>query len=53
MDHAHLSLQYSKFTGSGIHTVQIRTGRRKWAQMGRVRDCTGENVGIDGIMKGS
>jgi hypothetical protein len=21
----------------GIHTVQIRTGRRKWAQMGRVR----------------
>lgn len=22
----------------GIHTVQIRTGRRKFAQMGRVRD---------------
>ena len=30
---------------SGIHTVQIRTGRRKWAQMGRVRDFSPENGG--------
>ena len=29
----------------GIHTVQIRTGRRKWAQMGRVRDFNPENGG--------
>ena len=29
----------------GIHTVQIRTGRRKWAQMGRVRDFSPENGG--------
>ena len=29
----------------GIHTVQIRTGRRKLAQMGRVRDFSRENGG--------
>ncbi len=29
----------------GVHTVQIRTGRRKWAQMGRVRDFSPENGG--------
>jgi hypothetical protein len=29
----------------GIHTVQIRTARRKWAQMGRVRDFSPENGG--------
>jgi len=29
----------------GIHTVQIRTGRRKWAQMGRVRDFSPEHGG--------
>jgi hypothetical protein len=29
----------------GIHTVQIRTGRRKFAQMGRVRDFSPENGG--------
>jgi hypothetical protein len=29
----------------GIHTIQIRTGRRKWAQMGRVRDFSPENGG--------
>jgi len=29
----------------GIHTVQIRTGRRKWAQMGRVRDFSPANGG--------
>ena len=29
----------------GIHTVQIRTGRRKWAQIGRVRDFSPENGG--------
>jgi len=29
----------------GKHTVQIRTGRRKWAQMGRVRDFSLENGG--------
>ena len=29
----------------GIHTVQIRTGRRKWVQMGRVRDFSPENGG--------
>ena len=29
----------------GIHTVQIRTGRRKWAQMGRTRDFSKENGG--------
>jgi hypothetical protein len=29
----------------GIHTVRIRTGRRKWAQMGRVRDFSPENGG--------
>lgn len=29
----------------GRHTVQIRTGRRKWAQMGRVRDFSPENGG--------
>ena len=29
----------------GIHTVQIRTGRRKWAQMGRARDFSPENGG--------
>ena len=29
----------------GFHTVQIRTGRRKWAQMGRVRDFRPENGG--------
>ena len=29
----------------GIHTVKIRTGRRKWAQMGRVRDFSPENGG--------
>jgi hypothetical protein len=29
----------------GIHTVQIRTGRRKFAQMGRVRDFSQENGG--------
>jgi len=29
----------------GKHTVQIRTGRRKWAQMGRVRDFSPENGG--------
>ena len=26
----------------GIHTVQIRTGRRKFAQMGQVRDFSPE-----------
>jgi len=30
---------------SGIHTVQIRTGRRKFAQMGRVRDFSPDNGG--------
>jgi len=29
----------------GIHTVQIRTGRRKFAQMGRVRDFSPKNGG--------
>ncbi|MDO9035349.1 MAG: hypothetical protein Q7U51_09120 [Methanoregula sp.] len=29
----------------GIHTVRIRTGRRKFAQMGRVRDFSPENGG--------
>jgi hypothetical protein len=29
----------------GIHTVQIRTGRRKFAQIGRVRDFSPENNG--------
>jgi hypothetical protein len=29
----------------GIHTVQIRTGRRKFAQMGRIRDFSPENGG--------
>lgn len=29
----------------GIHTVQIRTGRRKWAQMGRARDFSPANGG--------
>jgi hypothetical protein len=29
----------------GIHTVQIRIGRRKFAQMGRVRDFSPENGG--------
>ena len=29
----------------GIHTVQIRTGRRKFAQMGRVRDFSPVNGG--------
>jgi hypothetical protein len=29
----------------GKHTVQIRTGRRKWAQMGRVRDFSPEHGG--------
>ena len=30
---------------SGIHTVQILTGRRKFAQIGRVRDFSPENGG--------
>ena len=30
---------------SGVHTVRIRTGRRKWAQMGRVRDFSTGNGG--------
>jgi hypothetical protein len=30
---------------AGIHTVQIRTGRRKFAQMGRMRDFSVENGG--------
>ena len=29
----------------GVHTVRIRTARRKWAQMGRVRDFSPENGG--------
>ena len=29
----------------GIHTVQIQTGRRKFAQMGRVRDFSPDNGG--------
>ena len=29
----------------GVHTVQIRTGRRKFAQMGRVRDFSPANGG--------
>ena len=29
----------------GIHTVQVRTGRRKFAQMGRARDFSPENGG--------
>jgi hypothetical protein len=29
----------------GIHTVQFRTGRRKFAQMGRVRDFSPDNGG--------
>ena len=29
----------------GVHTVQIRTGRRKFAQMGRVRDFSPVNGG--------
>jgi len=29
----------------GIHTVQIRTGCRKFAQMGRIRDFSPENGG--------
>jgi len=29
----------------GIHTVQVRTGRRKFAQMGRVRDFSPEHGG--------
>jgi hypothetical protein len=29
----------------GLHTVQIRTARRKFAQMGRVRDFSPENGG--------
>jgi hypothetical protein len=32
----------------GIHTVQIRTGRRKFAQMGRVRDFSPEQGGYTG-----
>jgi hypothetical protein len=30
----------------GLHTVQIRTGRRKFAQMGRIRDFSPENGGF-------
>jgi len=30
---------------AGIHTVQVRTGRRKFAQMGRARDFSPENGG--------
>jgi hypothetical protein len=29
----------------GIHTVQVRTGRRKFAQVGRARDFSPENGG--------
>ena len=29
----------------GIHTVRIRTGRRKWAQIGRMRDFLPQNGG--------
>jgi len=29
----------------GIHTIQIRTGKRKFAQMGRVRDFSPEHGG--------
>jgi hypothetical protein len=29
----------------GIHTVRVRTGRRKFAQIGRVRDFSPENGG--------
>ncbi|MCX6695967.1 MAG: hypothetical protein NTV84_00060, partial [Methanoregula sp.] len=29
----------------GVHTVQIRTGRRKFAQMGRIRDFSPEHGG--------
>ena len=29
----------------GIHTVRIRTGSRKWAQIGRSRDFSSENGG--------
>jgi len=29
----------------GVHTVRIRCGRRKWAQMGRVRDFSQDNGG--------
>ena len=29
----------------GVHTVRIRTGRRKWAQIGRSRDFSPENGG--------
>lgn len=31
----------------GIHTVRIRTGRRKFAQVGRVRDFSPENGGYE------
>jgi hypothetical protein len=31
----------------GIHMIQIRTGRRKFAQMGRVRDFSPENGGYE------
>ena len=31
----------------GIHTVQIRTGRRKFAQIGRFRDFSPENGGYE------
>jgi hypothetical protein len=34
----------------GLHTVQIRTGRRKFAQMGRVRDFSPENGGYTSPM---
>ena len=34
----------------GIHTVQIRTGRRKFAQMGRVRDFNPENGGFTSLV---
>ena len=34
----------------GIHTVQSRTGRRKFAQMGRVRDFSPENGGYTSPM---
>ena len=34
----------------GIHTVQIRTGCRKFAQMGRVRDFSPENGGYTSPM---
>jgi hypothetical protein len=34
----------------GIHTVQVRTGRRKFAQMGRVRDFSPENGGSTNLV---